>query len=252
MRYFIEFSYDGTAYHGWQRQPNADTVQAVFEKALTLILKQDIKLTAAGRTDAGVHAGQMWAHFDTESIEDTTNLIYKLNSFLPKDIAVYAILPVVAEAHARFDAKKRTYKYFIHQHKSPFNNAYSWYLPKNLDVGLMNKAAAKLLEYEDFKSFSKTHTDVKTFRCDVQQAYWEEQADQLVFQITADRFLRNMVRAIVGTLIDVGLHKLNLIQFEQIIKDRNRNKAGFSVPAKGLFLTKIEYPSQIFIHNGND
>ncbi len=252
MRYFIEFSYDGSAYHGWQRQPNALTVQEVFEKALSLLLRQKTMLTGAGRTDAGVHAGQMWAHFETPESLDTLQLSFKLNSFLPKDIAVRQILPVIDSAHARFDAQKRHYQYYIHRYKNPFLTTYSWHLAKDLDIDLMNEAAVKLLTYKDFKSFSKTHTDVKTFICDVQEAFWEVKGDQLVFNITADRFLRNMVRAIVGTLVDVGLHKLSVPDFAHIIEQRNREKAGFSVPAKGLFLNRIEYPSKIFIQNGND
>ena len=251
MRYFIELSYAGTRYHGWQTQPNADTVQATIEKALSLLLRTPTKITGAGRTDAGVHARQMFAHFDVENEIDPVDLTYKLNSFLPGDIAIHRIHQVTDEAHARFDATARSYQYFIHRYKNPFLTETSWHLAKDLDVDLMNKAARILLDYKDFKSFSKTHTDVKTFICDVRYAEWQMLDNQLVFNITADRFLRNMVRAIVGTLVDVGLHKLSVDDFKQIIESRDRSNAGFSVPAKGLFLTEITYPKQIFIDYGN-
>jgi tRNA pseudouridine38-40 synthase len=245
-------SYKGTNYHGWQVQPNADTVQANIEKALTLLLRQPMQIVGAGRTDAGVHAQEMFAHFDVPQAIDTKALTYKLNAFLPKDIAIHDILPVKESAHARFDATARSYKYFINRNKNPFLTETSWYLAKDLDVNAMNEAAKILLQYDDFKSFSKTHTDVKTFICDVREAYWEQSNGQLIFNITADRFLRNMVRAIVGTLVDVGLHKLSKQDFINIIEAKDRQKAGFSVPAQGLFLTKIEYPSNIFIAYGND
>jgi len=252
LRYFIEISYDGTNYHGWQIQPNAISVQEVLEKAMSLLLRETVKITGAGRTDTGVHAAQMFAHFDTTQNIDTEQLSYKLNAFLPQDIAVKNIQAVLDTAHARFDAKARSYRYFIHRHKNPFLNDYSWHLQKDLDMDLMNQAARLLLQYEDFKSFSKTHTDVKTYLCDVKEANWQQTDNQLIFNITADRFLRNMVRAVVGTLVEVGLHKLTSSDFEQIIKARDRSKAGFSAPAKGLFLTKIIYPTKIFLPHGND
>ena len=252
MRYFIELSYDGTNYHGWQIQPNAISVQEVLEKAISLLLRETIKITGAGRTDTGVHATQMFAHFDTTQNIDTEQLGYKLNAFLPQDIAIKKIHSVLDTAHARFDATARSYRYFIHRHKNPFLNDYSWYLQKDLDMVLMNQAAKLLMQYEDFKSFSKTHTDVKTYLCDVKEAYWQQTDTQLIFNMTADRFLRNMVRAVVGTLVEVGSHKLTLTDFEKIILARDRNKAGFSVPAKGLFLTKITYPPKIFLPHGND
>ena len=252
MRYFLELSYAGTRYHGWQSQPNAPTVQASIEKALSLLLRMPVKITGAGRTDTGVHARQMFAHFDSKDAVNTAELTYKLNSFLPDDIAIHRIHRVKDDAHARFDAISRSYKYYIHRYKNPFLTQTSWYFAKDLDVDLMNKAARILLEYNDFKSFSKTHTDVKTYICKVQQAVWQTVDNQIVFRITADRFLRNMVRAIVGTLIEVGLHKTSLTDFRQIIESRNRSNAGFSVPAKGLFLTEITYPKQIFLAYGND
>jgi len=242
LRYFIELSYDGTHYHGWQSQPNALTVQDKIEKALSLLLRSTLKITGAGRTDAGVHARQMFAHFDTDIIFSPADLVYKLNSFLPKDIAIQQIFPVQSDMHARFDAVARSYSYYLHTSKNPFLNNFSWYFKKDLNIDIMNEAASQLLLFDDFKSFSKTHTDVKTYICDIKQAYWKHTGEQLVFYITADRFLRNMVRAIVGTLIEVGLEKIDIEKFVQIIEARDRNKAGFSVPAHGLFLERIVYP----------
>jgi tRNA pseudouridine38-40 synthase len=247
LRYFLKLSYKGTNYHGWQEQPNAVSVQSTIEKALSLILRYPTKIAGAGRTDAGVHASQMYAHFDTENEIDTTQIRQKLNSFLPKDIAIARILPVTDDAHARFDALARSYVYKIHLKKNPFLTDLSWFMHKSLDVGLMNTAAKALLFFDDFQSFSKTHTDVKTFICRVDHAEWIKQGDELTFHITADRFLRNMVRAIVGTLIDVGLHKISVDDFTKIIEAKNRQKAGFSVPAKGLYLSEIVYPKEIFI-----
>ena len=251
MRYFLELSYAGTRYHGWQTQPNAVTVQEIIEKAMSLLLRTHVKITGAGRTDAGVHARQMFAHFDLDIDIVPVDLTYKLNSFLPDDIAIHQIHRVTDEAHARFDAKTRSYQYFINRHKNPFLTGTSWYLAKDLDVVLMNNAARILLDFKDFKSFSKVHTNVKTFICDIRHAEWQINENQLVFNITADRFLRNMVRAIVGTLVDVGLHKKSLDDFKKIIESRDRSNAGFSVPAKGLFLTEITYPKQIFTNYGN-
>jgi len=246
LRYFIQLSYAGTHYHGWQSQPNAVTVQNTLEKALSLLLRYPTKITGAGRTDAGVHAREMIAHFDTETKINPEDLTYKLNSFLPKDIAIQKIVLVTNNAHARFDALQRSYQYYIHRHKNPFLTEFSWYFQKDLDIKLMNRAAKALLFYENFQSFSKTHTDVKTYICHIENAEWQKSEHQLIFNITADRFLRNMVRAIVGTLVEVGLHKLSIDDFVQIIEAKNRSKAGFSVPAQGLFLTKIVYPEEIF------
>lgn len=242
MRYFIHFSYFGKHYHGWQVQPNATSVQGELTKALSLLLKSEIEIIGAGRTDSGVHAKEMYAHFDFNNEINSKELIKKLNSFLPKDIAVFDIFRVNDDAHARFDASRRTYEYHIHLQKDAFREDFSWYFYKNLDVQRMNKASEVLLKYIDFQCFSKSNTDVFTYNCNIVEAFWKKEGNQLVFTVSADRFLRNMVRAIVGTLIGVGLHKVSIEQFEEIIKSKNRSKAGFSVPAHGLYLTKIEYP----------
>jgi len=242
LRYFISFAYKGTHYHGWQEQPKAVSVQQVLTEAMCMVLKENISLVAAGRTDAGVHAKQMYAHFDSVQTLDTEKLTVKLNSFLPFDIAIYRIFKTSETAHARFDATARTYTYHITQQKNPFLKDTHWYFNQVLDVETMNQACEILKEYTNFQCFSKVHTDVKTFNCSIRQAYWEQHDKQLVFTITADRFLRNMVRAIVGTLINVGLHKQSLADFRTIIESRNRSNAGFSVPAQGLFLVEISYP----------
>lgn len=250
MRYFIEFSYNGKNYHGWQLQPKAITVQGVLQNALTTILREEISVIGAGRTDSGVHALQMFAHFDTER-ELSDDLVRKLNAFLPYDIAVHSICAVKLDAHARFDALKRTYQYHISIEKSPFRYDYSMPLTLPLNVDVMNEAAQILFDYTDFQCFSKTHTDVKTFNCKIYEAHWAVVEGELVFTITADRFLRNMVRAIVGTLINVGLQKLSLTGFEDIIISKSRSKAGASVPACGLFLTQVTYPEEIFLQKSN-
>ena len=241
MRFFIKFSYNGTHYHGWQFQPNATSVQETLTKAIGLLLKTEINLMGAGRTDTGVHASEMFAHFDIEYEIDAKKLIYKLNTLLPPDIAVTEIYEVAPDMHARFSAKKRTYQYYIHTEKNPFLENQSWYLNKKLDILQMNQASEKLLNYTDFECFSKVNTDVNTFNCNIQKAIWTTENKQLIFTISADRFLRNMVRATVGTLINIGLNKISIDDFENIIKSKNRQKAGFSVPAHGLFLRKIEY-----------
>lgn len=246
MRYFLEFSYNGTDYHGWQVQPNAITVQSVLDKALSILLKRPTTTMGAGRTDTGVHAVQMVAHFDTESSIDTEDLTYKLNSFLPKSIAIHNIKQVQADAHARFDATQRTYRYKISTFKDVFNFDNAYYYTNKLDVDLMNKASTILLEYSDFKCFSRAHSDVKTHICALTEAFWIKNEHELIFQISADRFLRNMVRAIVGTLLDVGNHKTSLEDFHNIIQSKDRSKAGASAPAKGLYLTKIVYPDSIY------
>ena len=241
MRYFIKFSYNGTHYHGWQIQPNALSVQETLSKALSIVLNFDINLMGAGRTDTGVHAKEMFAHFDVEKLIDTQSSIHKLNSYLPKDIAIHDIILVHDDAHARFDATKRTYEYHINTFKDVFLENLSWYYQKELDVHAMNHASKILLQHTDFKCFSKVNTDVNTFNCKIFEAYWKKENNKLIFTISADRFLRNMVRAIVGTLINVGLHKITTKDFNAIIENKNRNDAGFSVPAHGLYLTKIEY-----------
>ncbi|HLF50837.1 tRNA pseudouridine(38-40) synthase TruA [Flavobacterium sp.] len=241
MRYFIKLAYNGTHYHGWQYQPNASSVQETLNKAFSIILNSEVNLMGAGRTDTGVHAKEMFAHFDFETPLDVPNLIHKLNSYLPKDITVFDIIPVHEEAHTRFDATKRTYEYHINTFKDVFQQDGSWYYHQKLDIDLMNQAAKILLNHTDFQCFSKVNTDVNTFNCKVTEAHWRQGNSQLVFTISADRFLRNMVRAIVGTLVNVGLHKISLEEFENIIASKDRNKAGFSVPAHGLYLTKIDY-----------
>jgi tRNA pseudouridine38-40 synthase len=241
LRYFIKLAYNGTNYHGWQVQPNASSVQETLNNALSVILNSDINCMGAGRTDTGVHAKEMFAHFDYAPTLEIDSVLHKLNSYLPKDIVIYDIIPVHNEAHARFDAKKRTYNYYITSVKDVFSQEECWYYHQNLDVELMNQAAKILLNHTDFQCFSKVNTDVNTFNCTISEAHWTQENNQLIFTISADRFLRNMVRAIVGTLINVGLHKITLSEFNSIIENKNRNEAGFSVPAQGLFLTKIDY-----------
>lgn len=243
MRYFIKFAYNGTLYHGWQSQPNAVTVQETLEKALSLLFKKHIELVGAGRTDTGVHAKEMYAHFDFNEQLETNFWIPKLNSYLPKDIVIYEIIPVTAEAHARFDATSRTYEYYIHSFKDAFLTDLSWYHYYPLDLERMNEAASTLLEYTDFECFSKTNTDVFTYNCKITEAFWQKKGNQLIFTITADRFLRNMVRAIVGTLINIGQGKIEVAQLQKIIESKNRSEAGFSAPAHGLYLTQIKYPN---------
>lgn len=246
MRYFIRFSYFGKAYHGWQKQPNAITVQEVLEKALSTILREPIEVVGAGRTDTGVHAKEMFAHFDKAHIENTADLVNSLNSLLPSDIAVQSLKPVAPEAHARFDATARTYEYWVVREKHPFFKDHAHCVRYPLNISAMNEAASILLKYEDFESFSKTHSDVKTFICDVRKAEWSERDELLVFTITADRFLRNMVRAITGTLLEVGMGKRESKDLDEIIQSKNRSNAGVSVPAKGLYLTQVNYPNSIF------
>lgn len=241
MRYFIHFAYNGTHYHGWQIQPNASSVQETLNKAFSVLLGETISIMGAGRTDSGVHASEMYGHFDTEKSLDIPVLIYKLNSYLPKDIAIFDLIPVQDDAHCRFDATKRTYEYHINTVKNPFLEELSWYVSQKLDVDLMNEASKILLKHTDFQCFSKVHTDVNTFDCTIFEAYWKNENNKLVFTISANRFLRNMVRAIVGTLINIGLHKITLADMEKIIASKNREKAGFSVPAHGLYLTQIDY-----------
>ena len=241
MRFFIQFSYNGTNYCGWQMQPNAISVQETLNNALSTILKSGIKTMGAGRTDQGVHAREMFAHFDFELEIDNKKTIYKLNSLLQKDIVVCDIIKVHDDAHARFDAKKRTYEYHIHTFKDSFINDLSWYCRKDLDLSAMNNAANILFQHTDFEAFSKVHTEVNTFNCKIYEAFWKQENNNIIFTISADRFLRNMVRALVGTFINIGLNKISIADFIKIIESKDRKNAGFSVPAHGLFLTKIEY-----------
>lgn len=242
MKYFLELSYNGTAYHGWQNQPNAISVQHVLEEALTLLLKENIALVGAGRTDAGVHASQMFAHFVTNVRFETETLVYKMNSLLPKDIALHNVFKVKTDAHARFDALSREYLYRISLQKNVFSFNSSFYVKQSLDVFKMNEAAKILLQYKDFQCFSKTNTDVKTYHCDILHAEWKLINNELQFTIKANRFLRNMVRAIVGTLINIGSGKMEVNAMHDIIKSKDRGEAGFSVPAHALYLQNIEYP----------
>lgn len=241
MRYFIEFSYSGKNYFGYQVQPREISVQEVLEKALSIILREDVKTTGAGRTDTGVHAKQIFAHFDTDK-NVTDKLVYQLNSFLPTDIAVKRIFSVKDDFHARFDATFRTYEYYISLKKNPFTQDSAWQIWKrDLEISRMNEACKILFEYKDFTSFSKLHTQNKTNNCKIYKAYWEQNGSELKFTISADRFLRNMVRAIVGTMVEIGSGKLESADLRTIIEDKNRNAAGTSAPAQGLFLVEVGY-----------
>lgn len=263
QRYFIELAYDGTRYHGWQAQPNAVGVQQLVDKALSTVFRTNVETTGAGRTDTGVHARQLFAHFDVEeesivhgplTIDGNAQKtmdhgpctmdprMRSINALLPHDIAAKALIPVKEDAHARFDATQRSYEYHIHFEKDPFLHNYSWQLRDRPDVTLMNQAAGIMMEYTDFSCFSKSNTQVKTNNCKITRAQWLEQDGKLVFHISADRFLRNMVRAIVGTLLMVGNKNIAPQEVRRIIESKNRSKAGTSVPACGLYLTEVKYP----------
>ena len=247
MRYFIELSYFGKAYHGWQKQPNATSVQEVLENNLSKLLNTEIQVVGAGRTDAGVHAKQLFAHLDVEDNFDTQETAYRLNCMLPKDIAIKEIFKVKPDAHARFDALNRTYEYHLIQKKNVFLCDNAYLLKQELEVEAMNRAAQILKTYTNFKCFSRSRTDVKTYNCEIVKAGWQYEAEKFVFYITADRFLRNMVRAVVGTLLEIGTGKLKPEAMHEIIKSQDRAQAGASVPAHGLYLTRIEYPKSIRI-----
>lgn len=254
MRYFITLSYDGRAYHGWQVQPHADSVQERLNRALSTLLRTPIEVVGAGRTDAGVNASMMVAHFDYDNVNDNDNqrwceqLVYKLNRFLPKDIAIESIVPVRPEAHARFSATSRTYHYYVCTRKSPFSRHYAMPLPYLVDFEAMNSATRLLIATEDFTSFSKLHTDVKTNICHVTEAHWQQvDATTWRFTITADRFLRNMVRAIVGTLLEVGRGRLTENDLREIIDRKDRCAAGDSVMGEALFLSRITYPKDLYM-----
>lgn len=249
MRYFLEIAYKGKNYFGWQRQPKQISVQQVLEESLSTILRKEIKITGAGRTDAGVHAKQLFAHFDFEEIESIDGFIFKSNSFLPKDISIKNILKVKEDAHARFDAVKREYEYLISLQKNPFLEDFAYHINNKPNVDLMNEAAKLLLRHRDFQCFSRSKSDVKTYNCTIVKAVWEANNNTLIFTIGADRFLRNMVRAIVGTLLDVGYGKTSLADFKIILKSKSREEAGASAPAKGLYLTKVTYPDGIFLED---
>ena len=249
-RYFIYLSYNGTKYCGWQNQPNGISIQQKIEEALSILLRKSVSIVGAGRTDAGVHARLMVAHFDLEDESvDLLHLTDKLNCLLPNDISIKKILPVLPETHARFDAISRTYKYYVCREKDPFAFQFYYRINSLPDFEKMNEAADILREYIDFTSFSKLHTDVMTNNCKILQAGWKAEENGWVFTIQADRFLRNMVRAIVGTLLEVGQGKLSLDDFRKVIESKNRGNAGTSVPANALFLVDIEYPASIFVVN---
>ncbi|WP_147677953.1 tRNA pseudouridine(38-40) synthase TruA [Algibacter pacificus] len=247
MRYFIELSYNGAAYHGWQIQPDAISVQEVLEKALSVLLKSTISIMGAGRTDTGVHAKQMYAHFDVDTVFNSVDLVYKLNAFLPRDIAIHDLFKVKDDVHARFHATSRMYLYRVSVQKNVFNVNQAYYVKQKVNVENMQEAAKILLEYNDFQCFSKSKTDVKTYLCQIMKADWTLVNGELHFTIKADRFLRNMVRAIVGTMINIGLGKIQVQDLHHIIKSKNRSNAGFSVPAHGLYLIEVEYPKDIKI-----
>lgn len=249
QRYFLQISYKGANYHGWQVQPNAASVQEVMEKVLSTLLHENISAVGAGRTDTGVHASFFMLHFDTENTDiNSENFVYKLNSFLPDDIAVQQIRKVKNDAHARFSALSRTYKYYLTTEKNPFTTETAYRCKQKPDIKSMNEVAKILFEYVDFTSFSRLHTNVKTNDCKIYQAEWIEEGNTLVFKIKADRFLRNMVRAIVGTLLEVGNGKLSKDDFRSIIEQKDRKFAGTSAPAHGLFLVDIEYPEDIYVY----
>ncbi len=248
MRYFLYLGYNGKNYNGWQVQPNGITVQQRLEEALSLLLREPVSVTGAGRTDAGVHARLMVAHFDwREPLNDLAFWTHKLNRVLPSDIAIYEIRPVKPDAHARFDACARTYKYYVTHRKDPFNRELGYRVQMPLDYDRMNEACRILFDYIDFTSFSKLHTDVKTNNCRIYEAGWQQEGDVWVFTIRADRFLRNMVRSIVGTLLEVGRGKMTLEGFRRVIEAKNRCSAGTSVPGQALFLCDVQYPPELFL-----
>lgn len=247
-RYFIKLSYKGTRYHGWQVQPNASSIQQILVDDLSLLLGEEIQLTGCGRTDTGVHARSFYAHFDsTGKRVEKPDFLFRINQKLPADIAIQEFLRVKGDAHARYDALSRTYEYHISRKKEVFSTELSHYLYGDLDFTSMQEAGIILKEYTDFTSFSKVDTDTRTNDCRIDLAEWYMADDRLVFTIRADRFLRNMVRAIVGTMLDLGFGRIRLHDFRRIIDSRNRSEAGTSVPARGLFLTEVQYPPEIFL-----
>lgn len=252
MRFFLEISYRGKRFHGWQRQPNASSVQQTIEDSLSVILRHKTEITGAGRTDTGVNARKMYAHFDASLPENTDKFIVALNRLCGPDICISGIFPVKSDAHARFDAELRTYKYFISKGKTPFLNDLSCHTGYDLDIDIMNLGADILMKERDFTSFAKLHSDARTNICNISRAVWKEYEDPygnpgIVFTISADRFLRNMVRAIVGTLVDLGRKKISLDDFHQIIASRDRCAAGTSMPPEALFLWDVKYPVSIYV-----
>lgn len=249
-RYFISLSYDGAAYCGWQRQPDAPTVQQALEKGLSTLLREDIEVVGAGRTDTGVNASYYVAHFDSEGVKDCAQLVYKLNLILPQDIAVMAVREVQPQAHARFDAVEREYTYYISQRKNPFRRYSAWQYYVALNMERMNDAAATLLDYDDFTSFAKLNSNNKTNICHVIKAEWrraEWDNDLLIFTIRADRFLRNMIRAIVGTLVDVGRGRYTVEEFQDILHSRDLSRSSAGAPAVGLFLSDVKYSDEVYL-----
>ncbi|MCX2740477.1 tRNA pseudouridine(38-40) synthase TruA [Pontibacter anaerobius] len=249
MRYFLEIAYDGTRFHGWQVQPNALSVQEVLEDSLSKVLREPIATTGSGRTDTGVHASQQFVHFNAQQELDPQHVIYRLNRILPEDISAVSLYPMQPEAHARYDAFARTYHYHVTLRKNPFKRYHAWYHNRPLDVEKMNEAAAILLKYEDFTTFSKVKGDTKHYRCNMYEAVWRQEGEELQFTIRANRFLRGMVRLVVGTLVDVGRGKLTVQQFEQIVASQDRSKSSGAAPSEGLFLAKVAYPPELFIQN---
>jgi tRNA pseudouridine38-40 synthase len=247
MRFFFEITYNGTHYHGWQNQANAIGVQEIVEAGLSKIFRTKIEIVGSGRTDTGVHCIQQFFHTDIEKEFDEKTWLVKLNSILPRDIAIRSVKPVRENAHARYDAFERSYEYKITRVKDPLLAGYAYYFFKEINVANLNRAAALLVGQQDFECFSKVKTDVNNFVCDLKAAHWNQKGDLLIFTITANRFLRGMVRAIVGTLLDVGTGKITLQEFESILKSKDRKKAGMNVPPEGLYLTSVKYPKNIFI-----
>ena len=247
LRYFIEIAYNGKNYFGWQRQPEQISVQQILEETLSTLLRSEIKIIGAGRTDTGVHAKQLFAHFNFDKIETKDEFLFRINSFLPKDISIKNIFQVKEDAHTRFDAVEREYEYIISLEKDPFLKDFAYQINYKPNVDLMNEAAKTLLNHKDFQCFSRSKTDVKTYNCTIVKAFWEAKNNKLIFTIAADRFLRNMVRAIVGTLLDVGFGKVSLEEFQKILESKSREEAGASAPAHGLYLTKVVYPKEIFL-----
>ncbi|MBK5284520.1 MAG: tRNA pseudouridine(38-40) synthase TruA [Bacteroidia bacterium] len=258
MRYFLELSFLGTNYHGWQKQKNAHSVQQELENALKILFRKDVETTGCGRTDTGVHARKFFAHFDAEELLpknsprkinkstireiNNSSFIYHLNSLFPSDISIINVFPVNDDAHARYDATSRTYEYIITQRKDALLHGLSFHFEYDLDIKEMNHFAKLLLGKHDFGCFSKSRTQVKTNICTVKEAKWKQEEHKFIFQITADRFLRNMVRAIVGTLLDAGEKRISETDFKKILASKNRSNAGVSVPASGLYLCEIKYP----------
>lgn len=243
-RYFVEIAFKGTKFHGWQIQKNAVAIQEILNKALSTVLKEPVETLGCGRTDTGVHAKEFFAHFDTLNLpeQDFDNFIYGVNSLMPFDIAIKRVFSVTPNAHARFDAIQRTYQYHLYFQKDPFKTEFGYHLKTRPDITKMNEGAMLIKTYGDFSCFSKTNTNVKNNLCTISKAYWEEVGDEMIFTISANRFLRNMVRAIVGTLLELGKDNISLEDVKRILENKNRSEAGASVPAAGLYLTKVQYP----------